>query len=60
MPKFADKTVLPFGSCQASGRLQSLTFAAVALVPAAVAASASFLPARKAASADPMEALRAE
>jgi putative ABC transport system permease protein len=37
-----------------------LTFAAVAMVLVAVAATASFLPARKAAAADPMEALRAE
>lgn len=37
-----------------------LTFAAVALVLAAVAATASYLSARRAASADPMEALRAE
>jgi ABC-type antimicrobial peptide transport system permease subunit len=37
-----------------------LTFATVAMVLVAVAATASFLPAKKAASADPMEALRAE
>lgn len=37
-----------------------MTFLGVAILLIAVAATASFLPARKAASADPMEALRAE
>ena len=42
------------------GAFDPLTFIAVALVLVSVAATASYLPARRAATADPMEALRAE
>ena len=42
------------------GRLDPATYAAVAVVLAAVAALASYAPARRAAAVDPVEALRAE